>query len=452
MLKSKKPNVLPRLVIQTDSWHYNYYLCIRRFWGLTDAPEKTSLCPYCQTILWFTIFAVIASPLFLLGWIFLKLHRIVYKLVESRGFDMLVDFIDESPLGQWMDFIHKDNTYKSSFGKMTFFSSIIYSFFIIVFLGCLCSLYLLFISLAQLPYVLSVIWDYSLWGLAYLGYGCLHIFGLLGLFLVYIGYVINSLIQILLSVQFWQWVSAIVIIVGSFVFLGFGLFYIGILLSRNEAVHNFWEKYIIMKLNGFGEARERASKRREAEIRARIEAEINYIKPSNPSKFTRFFKFLKDSLLSSKQEVGNATTKILGPIEIAWIFIVSLKKRACPIVEFLTPEQIELVKSISNSCQGNDKLNLYDEKEIQFAWEWLTFRTEFDLERYDNGERRTKQKIIEQFFEKERCPRMRVFLGQYILDQITYKMLVERLETDLEVLKQLQEQKESEKPQSESQE
>ena len=58
-----------QLVISTDGGFYRHYLRVRRWFGVTDEPAKIGgLCKPCQTMLWGTILAAALSPFVLIGW------------------------------------------------------------------------------------------------------------------------------------------------------------------------------------------------------------------------------------------------------------------------------------------------------------------------------------------------------------------------------------------------
>lgn len=58
-----------QLVISTNGSFYGHYLRVRRWFGVKDEPAKLGgLCKPCQTMLWGTIVAAILSPLVLIGW------------------------------------------------------------------------------------------------------------------------------------------------------------------------------------------------------------------------------------------------------------------------------------------------------------------------------------------------------------------------------------------------
>ena len=76
----------PKLLARKDSWHYQYFRFIRRVWGLHEEPRIISLCSYCQTMLWFSLTALVLMPFIVFGWLLLKLMRFSYKGLAAMGF------------------------------------------------------------------------------------------------------------------------------------------------------------------------------------------------------------------------------------------------------------------------------------------------------------------------------------------------------------------------------
>jgi len=87
------------LAIDRQSLHYKYYSWIRRVWGFEEQTEPTSLCPYCQTMLWGSVFCVIFCVPMVLGWMSLKLFRSAFKLQNP-----VIDTLSEwGKKRGWMD-------------------------------------------------------------------------------------------------------------------------------------------------------------------------------------------------------------------------------------------------------------------------------------------------------------------------------------------------------------
>lgn len=65
-----------RLVIGTDSAFYRHYMRVRRWYGVDAEPARRGgLCKPCQAMLWGTLAAAVASPLLLCGWAADRLQR-----------------------------------------------------------------------------------------------------------------------------------------------------------------------------------------------------------------------------------------------------------------------------------------------------------------------------------------------------------------------------------------
>lgn len=90
---------MDKLVIKQSSWHWRYYVFIRALWGLPTTNRQVSLCPYCQTMFWFTVAVIVLSPFLFCGWLILRLERTLYTLAGKAGFNGLLYAFDRTPLG-----------------------------------------------------------------------------------------------------------------------------------------------------------------------------------------------------------------------------------------------------------------------------------------------------------------------------------------------------------------
>ncbi len=61
-----------QLVVNTTGGFYKHYLRVRRWYGAGEPASRGGLCKPCQTILWGTVFAVGISPLIGIGWLLAK--------------------------------------------------------------------------------------------------------------------------------------------------------------------------------------------------------------------------------------------------------------------------------------------------------------------------------------------------------------------------------------------
>ena len=93
----------PQLVISKDSWHYRHYQRIRRLYGYPESGDKaTSLCPYVQTMIWGSLFFIVSLPFQVIGWLFMKTCRLLYKgMVQVKAFQ-LVNWIDSKRIGDML--------------------------------------------------------------------------------------------------------------------------------------------------------------------------------------------------------------------------------------------------------------------------------------------------------------------------------------------------------------
>ena len=83
------------LVISTNSFHYKYYLLLRKMWDMGERYKSMSLCLYSHFIFWMTLATVVTSPLILFGWLTLKLCRFIYKVCSwTAPGRIIIDFLD----------------------------------------------------------------------------------------------------------------------------------------------------------------------------------------------------------------------------------------------------------------------------------------------------------------------------------------------------------------------
>jgi hypothetical protein len=324
----------PQLLINRDTWHYRYFIFIRHYWGMTKAPTRTSLCPYCQTMFWFSFAALIFSPFFILGWTLLKIGRVIYKVLDWTGFERFIDTIDKTPMGKWLD--ASDSFVNDAPGPTALVTVAVTSVAIgvpgaLIFYACL-AIWWGYRHLSDLPgAVLSL--------MTALGCACFYIFYAIGYLVHWIWHAIvwffNLLVWFFTFAPFWSGV-----LYWGAMILGIGLIslivcYTVYMISQTRFGLAIWH-YIIFRLNGYGEARKRAKVRQEA-VKA-IEEAKPWV-PKKPGFISRFLSSLKEMILGKTGEFGEATGKragqMLTTIGILWEWIKGMKRNACPIIEFV---------------------------------------------------------------------------------------------------------------------
>jgi hypothetical protein len=330
---------MQKLAIRTDSWHYRYFMFLRSVWGCDGAPQMRSLCPYFQSILWLSVITIALSPFMILGWVMLKFERILYKSLVNLGFHGVVDWLDDTFLGRAFHGAQEEvQEAPAPVTLITLFSSIIVFGLALGALGVL--LYgavLGLLNIGQAPglfmEVLYAIWD----GINRVGWAVFNMFGLVGYAMSYIAYAFTWLFTnkpLWAAIGYW---TAVVLVVGWGCTM-LGLLVYGLSLTRPG-------KYIcgivMMKLNGYGEAREKAKARREeAKLKAEIEQDKMDLAPAEPpapGRLERFCSWVK-RLFGEDIQVGKRVGTALTGLGVVWEFIKAVKRRACPIIDFVQPE------------------------------------------------------------------------------------------------------------------
>ena len=272
-----------RLVICRDSWHYKYYEFIRSFWGFEPQP-RTSLCPYCQTMIWFSLLAILLSPIFVIGWIILKLFRTTYKVLSKRGYNKLIDLIDKS----FLEEVHNDLTSIKTpiptimIGSFMFFIAVIAAIilFCLLLYGIGHGVWSFIFIIPKIPAFLVMCLKGTLTGLIYVGFG-------IWIALASVGYALVTAYTHVVHFMFWLFTN-------KHLWFNIGywsLFAISIIVITTLISLLIWKlsqtslgkkviEIIRFKANGYAAAREQAEKRREEETR-RQEKILNDLKKND---------------------------------------------------------------------------------------------------------------------------------------------------------------------------
>lgn len=321
---AKPVGVKPQLLINKDTWHYRYFIFIRTYWGFDKEPTRTSLCPYCQTMFWFSLAALVLGPLVVLGWVLLKMFRIVYKVMSILGFENFIDFVDKSPFGKML--AKSDQAIQDSPGATALFAVVVSSLTIgtpaVLLFGILTCLYHIYLLIDKFP---SLLMHFVLC----IGYGIFSVFWCLGWLLHVIWgwlFAVSHNTLLWMSIGYW---SAVVFCIGM---ISIVIFYVFYSIGRTNFGRSIWD-FIVFRLNGYGDARKAAVARREARKSERDQAEM--MNPTPPGIFSRFFAWVKRKVMGHEFKVGQKVGKVLTPFGIIWEFFVGMKNNACPIIEFI---------------------------------------------------------------------------------------------------------------------
>ena len=315
-------NLEPKLVVSKDSWHYQYFRFIRGLWGLQKEPARTSLCPYCQTMFWFSLAALVLSPAIILGWLMLKGMRLSYKGMSALGCNKVIDFIDWTPAGSFME---KSDDSIQSYPILTAIGTIVVTAMTLVLIFgpifAICfGLYHVFMALPQAPGFFKMIGLYAGWGLfmgfAVIGLGLHHAW--FGIHWFFTNYAMWS------QIAYWT-----CFVLG----IGVAASVLG-LVSYAIASTSFGRRSIdwfMLRMNGYGEARKKARERR-LEAKAKLESQPRIeLPPPEPSWAVKAWR----KLYSHEFKVGEKVMVVLGPIGIMWRFGWAVKRCICPMVEFV---------------------------------------------------------------------------------------------------------------------
>lgn len=299
------------LSIDKNSWHYRYYVFINELWGRhISLSSRTSICPYVQSMIWFTIFAIIVSPFALIGFVYLTLSRLFYNLVYPSE---LLERYWECDLDNWHDypsFINSTYGNLAWYGAATTIALIVFGF--------------LFTCAFTLFYNYHLIGYYTILAFAFIYSAILRLGWLI--FHIPAGIWWTGKAFCHLVINFWNTTSFSSI----FYWCGIGL---GVLCLGWIIVAVFAE--ITFKI-------ERISHERK-ELRESLL--IQELPPREPTWLDKLWNKLWNSIyyffVSKEEIIDGKIHKILSPAAIFWGFLVAIKHQICPIVEFVESDKQE---------------------------------------------------------------------------------------------------------------
>ena len=373
------------LAIRKTSWHYRLHVFIRSAWGWKPSPtERWSLCPYFHTTLWGSLLTLLAVPFALLGWVCCKALRTIYKVGAKGGpLGFVSTLIDATPIGGWLDeaadgydaapIIESLRWLLVVLGLAAGFAGVVG--LIVFFLGG---------GLWLIPRIPGAVWT----ALLYFGWGLFEFFGILGWALIGIG---DGLVIAAQSVWGWlgdfvNWlgrvftdgdlwlnigIAALRIVAALVGTAGGAVLLMVVLASKPARAIYAWAE---IRANGYMDARE---KRKNAPPKSGMSIGVavaetakdiadDVCKPRHkprregPSLLETILLGLKAFVLliagfflviwvaikslyareGYKMEIIDGQpvkrrVEILGPLGVFIKFLVSLKKGACPLLEFV---------------------------------------------------------------------------------------------------------------------
>jgi len=347
------------LLVSTQSWHYGYYNWLRSLYGYHKPPDRTSLCPYFQTILWGSIFCILLSPFLVLGWLAMRYGRWVLKL--ESPFDPFLAWLDRNTrIIKWF------NDAPNNFEDAPLVTGLFYTF---VGVGCVSAVIVALLSLACFIWLLG----YGAWHIpdifAGLGWAFLHV----GWAIFWIFASIGNVLDLSGQGAHWLftngalWINIgkwTLLVIGSLlsagivaVIVGYGL----MLIARSKLAQGAW-KSIVTKINGFSVARKKRNERVQTERKERLNKlplwKCYYCEYKNKttndfcsycgrtrkgpsSAWIIWMVKCLDSCFGRVQRIGKQKIHVLGWLSILIEFIKAMKKGVCPMVEFTSPEQLQ---------------------------------------------------------------------------------------------------------------
>jgi hypothetical protein len=349
----------PMLVINTNSWHFRYYQRLRRFYGVETPVDKvTSLCPYCQTMIWGSVLFILTLPLQILGWLLVKVGRFLYKMAETSGLNKLVDIIDKTPLVAVLDCDDDLERHPwqclCALGVGTVVGLGLLFFFVGVIVLAVVH------GVMVLPLLPALIWAglvHLFWGILYIGWAAVSVGWALTTAAIAVATFIGwCVLQAALGITWffttaWIWLL-ILQCVGWFLLVVSGSVLLG-LATLGIGTSEWFKKglnFLVMKFNGFHEAKDAAYKRRLAEEQARrdqgvVKARIPFSETKTGKvltacwrKVTSPFVALANVCWSYEIDTEGVKKKVMGPFSVAWAFFWAVKHQVCPMVSFVDVE------------------------------------------------------------------------------------------------------------------
>lgn len=350
------------LLVNTESWHFAYYNWLRGLYGYNEPPERTSLCPYFQTILWGSIFCLLFSPLLITGWLMMRCGRWLLKF--ETFFDPFFAWIDkETPIIKWF------NDAPDAFEDGPLVSGLLYT---LLGLGCVGAVASLLLGIAGFIGLLGYgawhildIFVAAWWAFVHIGWVLFWVFSFIGRIENWVGEGAHWLFtngELWTSIGEWALIIvATVLAVGAAaVVVGYG----SMMVARTKLVTSIWTS-IVTKVNGFGAARKERNERVKRERKERQEKmpkwTCSYCDKENkatldeciycdsprkgetapPSAWMIWIGKCLESCFGRVQRIGKQEIHILGWLTVLIEFIKAVKKGVCPLLEFASPEELQ---------------------------------------------------------------------------------------------------------------
>lgn len=328
---------IPILVVDTNSWHFQYFQKIRKYFGLNTSSNKaTSLCPYVQTMIWGSIIFALTLPFQIIGWFTIKCTRCLYRFCELHQFTTIVDLIDKTPLGVELDAVEHNLKSYPLITTVVWSLALILGLFgigVITFaVGTI--VYLLCTNITAIPYFLLRVITNIGWFIvcvaSYVSYAVIQIF-------TWLMIALNAVIGFLCSPLTWYYSGTIIVGLLVLTLVSFIIAWISMQIGNSKSFQGICT-WLTMKLNGYAEAKQLANARRAEELKATSDKEEETAVRSNwlQRQFITILNIFGSTYVKNEDKLYKVLS--FGGIIIA--FAKAIKHKACPIVKFADSSQL----------------------------------------------------------------------------------------------------------------
>lgn len=340
-------------------------------YGVQKIPDRTSLCPYCQTIFWGSIICIVLSPLLITGTLFTKFGRWVTKL-ETTRIDKVFNWIDDkTPVIKMLE------EAPDNFEESPLVSGLVYTIMGITgvaIVGSMIALAGMFFG--GIGYGIWNIFDvfgYIWTGILMLGWVVFQVCG--GI----IGFAMHEISDgatwLFTNGPLWEtigdWFAYIVIRVVVVGLAAVGIGYSVMTLSKFKSFQSWWQSIVTM-VNGFSEAkkirRERIAEQQKqrrhwvCQFCKKTETEYyhfcgycSYEREIPKSKTAIILRRIIESIMGKVHKTGSGNFKVLGWVSTVWEMIKAFKKGVCPLVEFASTKEIQEKVAKARKQERDDK-------------------------------------------------------------------------------------------------
>lgn len=308
-----------KLVVNTESWHFKYFKFIRGIWGM-DVPERTSLCPYCQTIFWFSVGTVALFPVIVIGYLIFRFMRLTYKSAVNLQLNFLVDLMDKLDITDNIGRAPASVTMFTAFVSLTVLALAAGVVFLVVVVVAM-----IIAHVGDAPSFFSWLFTSIGWlvfmSMSILG-GALHA-------------VWGSAYGVATNYAMWAAIGSWDLLVLEFSVGAFAFCFLTYLFAETRVGAALFGM-IATKINGFGEARSKTKARRDEEEEYRKRLAEPYEEDPKPGIISKIWDFFCGKTVYLGKGVGKGFAHSLGVFTILWEYVKAVKRNVCPIVDFVS--------------------------------------------------------------------------------------------------------------------